>query len=82
MLYEFGHSFTELRSDLLDGHIGVFDSVMQDGCCQHFLVVGDGGHDAGGFHRMDDVGISLAASLRSTMGFDGKFHSLVEESSF
>jgi hypothetical protein len=82
MLDEFSHPIAKLFPNLLDGHISVFDSIVQDGRSQHFLVIGYRSHDAGGLHGMDDVGISLAASLRSTMGFDGKFHSLVEESSF
>ena len=82
MLYKFSHPIAKLLSDLLDSHVSVLNSVVQDGRSQQFLVIGNGGHDSGSFHRMNDVRVTFSTTLGTLMGFDGKFHGLVEECGF
>ena len=73
-----GHTVAKLAAYLLDGDVRILDYIVKDGCRQHLLVVGDGGDDGCGLHRVDDVGEALAATLGAAMGLDSEAGCAVE----
>ena len=56
---------TELALDIVDGHLGVFDGVVQQGGRERNLVKSELGDDLGDRERMVDVRLAARASLRS-----------------
>ena len=76
------HAVAKLLPNLFQGHVGVFNGIVQDGGGKHFGIAGDGGHNCSGFHRMKDIGVAFATAFGAAMGYDGKLGGLIEERGF
>ena len=77
-VYQACYTWTKLFLNLLDGDIGVFHGVVEDGGGKHFRVVGDIGYDSGSLHRVYYIGKSFAASFGTLVSLYGKLCSLIE----
>ena len=82
MLYQLRHAVAKGVAYLLNGHVGVFDHVVQHSRCQHFGVAGDGCHNRGCLHRVNDVGEAFASPLGAAVGINSEACSLVEQGGF
>ena len=82
VLHQVGHALAKLAANLVDSDIGILDNIVQNGRCQQLLVVGDGGHDGGSLHRVDDVGETFAATFGAAMGFDCEAGCAVKQTCF
>ncbi len=77
--HQIGDAVAEFGPDLIHRHVRVLHGVVQRGRGQQFLVRRHRGHDFHRFHRMDDIGEALAATLGPGVGADRKENRAVQQ---